>query len=151
MANEHLATALAHRQLAKAYPQLVTAPPRSRETVLLVAVQGELHVLGLRMVADVLEGAGFAVHYAGADVPTASLRDVLRRLEPAVVGLSTTIGTDPSAVVGAIDLIRDEHPGAGIMIGGARASVAHGRPGVHAVHRAGDALAVVERLVARAV
>ena len=149
VADEHLATALAHRQLAKAYPLLVTRPAFSREPVLLMGVQGELHVLGLRMIADVLEGAGFAVHFAGADVPTQAIKDAVRRLEPAVVGLSTTIGTDPEAVLGAIDTIREARPQTGILVGGARAAAAERHRDVQAIQRAGDALAAVEAIVAK--
>ncbi len=149
VADEHLATALAHRQLTRAYPYLVTAAPFSREPVLLLGVQGELHVLGLRMIADVLEGAGFAVHFAGADVPTPAITDAVRRLEPAVVGISTTIGDDPDRILAAIDAIRAARPGAGILVGGARAAGAARHRDVLAVHRAGEALAAVEGIVAR--
>jgi len=147
VADEHLATALAHRQLAKAYPRLVTHPASSRPPVLLLGVEGELHVFGLRMIADVLEGAGFAVHYAGADVPNAALADAVRRLEPAVVGFSTTIGTSPEAVLEAVDVVRAARPDAGIMVGGARAELVGRLRGVRAVHRAGDALQAVEEVV----
>jgi MerR family transcriptional regulator, light-induced transcriptional regulator len=59
VADEHLATAISNVALARLFPQLLSAPARSRERVLLAAVAGEHHVLGLRMVADVLERAGF--------------------------------------------------------------------------------------------
>lgn len=37
------------------------------------AVDGEHHVLGLRMVADVFEGAGYDVRFLGANAPESSL------------------------------------------------------------------------------
>ena len=59
VADEHVATVLSYRALLPLQEPLQIAPPRSRERVVLAAVEGQAHVLGLRMVADVLEGAGF--------------------------------------------------------------------------------------------
>jgi hypothetical protein len=69
VADEHVATVLSYRALLPLQELLQIAPPRSRERVVLAAVEGQAHVLGLRMVADVLEGAGFEVLYLGADDP----------------------------------------------------------------------------------
>ena len=76
VADEHAATGLSYRALLPLQEPLQIAPPRSRERVVLAAVEGQTHVLGLRMVADVLEGAGFEVLYLGADVPSGALRSV---------------------------------------------------------------------------
>ncbi|HEX6601724.1 MAG TPA: B12-binding domain-containing protein, partial [Solirubrobacterales bacterium] len=77
VADEHMATALTHRVLASLRPpgqveagdEKKAAPQR----VMLAAVEGEQHALGLRMAADVLEDAGFHAIYLGADVPTEAL------------------------------------------------------------------------------
>jgi diguanylate cyclase (GGDEF)-like protein len=57
----------------------------------LAAAEGEHHVLGLRMAADVLEGAGFDVLYLGADVPCDALLSACRAHRPAILGLSATM------------------------------------------------------------
>jgi MerR family transcriptional regulator, light-induced transcriptional regulator len=67
VADEHLATAISHGVLIRLFDALSLAPECSRQRVLLAAVQGQHHVLGLRMVADVLEGAGFDVLFLGAN------------------------------------------------------------------------------------
>ncbi|MGA2926541.1 MAG: PAS domain S-box protein, partial [Solirubrobacteraceae bacterium] len=59
VAEEHLATAVSHHVLARLYPGLLAHTQRRSDTVLVAAVHGEHHVLGLRMVADVFEGAGY--------------------------------------------------------------------------------------------
>jgi hypothetical protein len=64
IADEHVATALSHRALLPLQEPLQIAPPRSRERVVLAAVEGQAHVLGLRMVAYVLEGL-YAAKAAG--------------------------------------------------------------------------------------
>ena len=69
IAEEHLASSVISRMLTRLAPLLITAPARSRPAVLMAGAQGERHVLGLQMASDVLEGAGYAVKYAGADLP----------------------------------------------------------------------------------
>lgn len=87
VADEHLATAITVEEIARLY-ELAPAPALFREEVLLAAVEGEEHVLGLRMSADLLQGAGFRTRYLGADVAIASLEQELRAAPPAVVVLS---------------------------------------------------------------
>lgn len=102
VADEHLATAISQQALIRLYPALQIARPRSRPEVLLAAVEGQQHTLGLRMVADVLEGAGFDVLYLGADVPTSSLIDMVRNHEPAVTGLGCSFAAGAGALVDAL-------------------------------------------------
>ena len=63
VAQEHLATAVSHHVLARLYPGVLGHVRRGGDTVVVAAVHGEHHVLGLRMVADVFEGAGFDVRF----------------------------------------------------------------------------------------
>ena len=102
VADEHLATAISQQALIRLYPALQVAPPRSRPGVLIAAVEGQQHTLGLRMVADVLEGAGFDVLYLGANVPTASLVEMVRTHEPAVTALGCSFAAGGGALVDAL-------------------------------------------------
>jgi diguanylate cyclase (GGDEF)-like protein len=118
VADEHLATALSYRALLPLQEPLQIAPPRSRERVVLAAVAGQAHVLGLRMVADVLEGAGFDVLYLGADVPAGALREFVADHKPAVVGLSSTQSRDGPRIAEAIVAIHEIRPECRVMLGG---------------------------------
>ena len=69
VADEHLATEISQRVAARLFWRALNGRPRRRERVVMAAVQGEEHVLGLRLAADVLESAGFDVLYLGADLP----------------------------------------------------------------------------------
>jgi diguanylate cyclase (GGDEF)-like protein len=86
--------------------------------VLLAAVEGQHHVLGLRMVADVLEGAGFDVLYLGADVPTASLAEMIREYRPTATGLSCTFPGRSQVLIDAIIAIADSGAETRIFLGG---------------------------------
>ncbi len=117
-AEEHLATGVSYRALLPLQEPLQTAPPRSRERVVLAAVAGQTHVLGLRMVADVLEGAGFDVLNLGADVPADALQEFVADHEPAVLGLTSTLPRDGPRLAEAIVATHGIHPECRIMLGG---------------------------------
>jgi diguanylate cyclase (GGDEF)-like protein len=118
VADEHVATGLSYRALLPLQEPLQIAPPRSRERVVLAAVEGQTHVLGLRMVADVLEGAGFDMLYLGADVPCGALRAFVAEHMPAIIGLTSTQGRDAPCLEAAIVAIHDVHPAGRVMLGG---------------------------------
>ena len=118
VADEHLATAISHGVLIRLFDALSVTRTRSRELVLLAAVEGQRHNLGLRMIADVLEGAGFEVLFLGADVPLDALRGFVAEHQPAVIGLGFGIATDVSHLAEAIQAIHEVSPEPRIMLGG---------------------------------
>src|SRR6202030_3719458 len=56
--------------------------------VLLACVASNRHTIGLRMVADSFQLAGWDIQYLGADVPTPSLIGQIAEWSPDLVGLS---------------------------------------------------------------
>lgn len=121
IADEHLATAIVHTTLTRVYPNLVTAEPRTRGCVLLAGADGEEHVLGLRMIADVLEGGGFDVRNVGGALPPAALAAAVRRHRPVLVGLADTMGGALS-LRRSMEAVRAVEPEMPILLGGAGAS-----------------------------
>lgn len=110
IAGEHLATAISQGVMARLFPRLLHSEPRSRELVMLAAAQGEQHVLGLRMIADTLEGAGFDVRYLGADVPLEALLEACRKHRPAVLGLGAHMGLSaPTLILEIQEVAKLEH------------------------------------------
>jgi diguanylate cyclase (GGDEF)-like protein len=118
VADEHLATAISSGVLVRLFDALSVARARSRESVLLAEVAGQHHVLGLRMVADVLEGAGFDVLFLGADVPVGALRSFVSEHQPAVTGLGFGIDTDVHSLAEAIIAVHDASAEPRLMLGG---------------------------------
>jgi diguanylate cyclase (GGDEF)-like protein len=118
VADEHLATAISHSVLVRLFDALATAPPRSCPKVLLAAPEGQHHVLGLRMIADVLEGAGFDVLYLGPDVPVRALSAAVAQHQPAIVGLSFAISSNVANLAASILAVHEAHPEAKVMLGG---------------------------------
>ncbi len=120
VAEEHLATAISERALMRLFEKLTadqTAQP-AREKVLLAASAGQHHVLGLRMVADVLEGAGFDVVHLGADMPVEGLTAYVEEHQPEVVGITFGMAADVSSLADTLGAIHDCAPATRIMLGG---------------------------------
>jgi len=120
VADEHLASSITQRAMIQLFAALSAGHirQRSRERVMLAAVEGQRHVLGLRMVADVLEGAGFDVLYLGEDVPVQSLLESVTQHRPAVVGLGFGIASDVSSLADSVAAIHELAPETRIMLGG---------------------------------
>jgi methanogenic corrinoid protein MtbC1 len=128
-ADEHLATAITERVLADVYPSLFEAPPLSRETVLVASVHGETHVLGSRMNADVLEGAGFRVIFLGGDLPHPDLLAAIERHRPAAVLLGATSTWASDALRDAVDRIGENDSALPVLVGGPAARSVPGEGG----------------------
>jgi len=148
VSGEHLATAISQGVMARLFPRLLHAEPRSREVVMLAATQGEQHVLGLRMIADTLEGAGFDVRYLGPDVPPGALLDACRKHRPAVLGLGASMGLNvPHLILAIQEVAKLEHPPV-VFVGG-RAVGEAVRSGLEApvVQACEEVVPVVDRLL----
>jgi methanogenic corrinoid protein MtbC1 len=129
VADEHLATALTHRVLAALRPPLgpeaeQAGPLRGR--VMLAAVEGEQHALGLRMAADVLEDAGFRPIYLGGDVPTDALLQAISSLSPDSLVLGVTMPDLAPQLHEVADAVRKAHPQLGLLVGGQAATPPEG-------------------------
>ncbi len=118
VADEHLATALTHRVLASVYGVSFGRSTSRPGRILLAAVPGQQHALGLRMAADVLELSGYEVNYLGADVPVDALVSAVASRAPDLVGLSSTLAPDASSLEVAVSQLREAFPELPILLGG---------------------------------
>lgn len=126
VAEEHQATAISQLALAILYDQLPRAP-RNGKRVLLACVEGELHDMGSRIVADFLEMDGFEVRLLGANVPAASLAERVTAEAPDLVALSATMSFHLQALERAIAAIRATARGqVPVLVGGRAFSWATG-------------------------
>jgi MerR family transcriptional regulator, light-induced transcriptional regulator len=152
VADEHLATAITQGVMALVYPSLYDRPPLSAERILLACVEGDRHVLGLRMIADVLEGHGFDVIFLGPDIPLPALLASIERYQPEVVALGATA---PSAGVSLLETVREltsRWPDLAIIVGGGSVpkQLSGSDSDVEVVGDAAQATAAVERALERA-
>ena len=146
---EHLATAISEDIAALISHRVLDAPPASRERVMMSAVQGEHHVLGLRLAADVLEGAGYDVLYLGADVPLDALLTACRIHRPDVVGLTVGMSLNVPTVIREVhEVTQLEHAPRAMVGGRAAADAVRYGLSVPVVAHSDEVLAAVEALLA---
>jgi methanogenic corrinoid protein MtbC1 len=89
VAQEHLATAIAQAVMARGLMKCAV-PPSNGKKVLLACVAGNNHTVGLQMVADGLQLAGWDVQNLGANVPTGALIQHIGHFRPQLLGLSVS-------------------------------------------------------------
>jgi len=118
---EHLRSAVVRTIVEALYPQVLrvkaSATPVGR-SVLLACPPEEGHDLGLRMVADRFEMAGWTVYFLGADTPLDELVDASGRLGVEALALSSSTHFHRVALRRHIDRLRRELPDVRIWLGG---------------------------------
>jgi methanogenic corrinoid protein MtbC1 len=123
VADEHYVTAATQSALAVLRSKLPQAE-RHGKRALAASVGGDLHDIGIRMVADLLESEGWQVDCLGANMPTVDLVehavDEMGRQQFHLIALSASTGLAVRAIAGAIEALRAASPEARtpVMVGG---------------------------------
>lgn len=90
VAQEHLATALSESWLAQGAGRPRPVPDNGLRA-LFACLAGNHHVLGLHMVADAFEAAGWTTNCLGANTGLEALVEQVRAFRPHLAGLSATL------------------------------------------------------------
>jgi methanogenic corrinoid protein MtbC1 len=121
VAQEHYCTAATQVIMSQLYPYVFRTPKLGHRMVA-ACVNGELHELGIRMVADFFEMEGWDTYYLGANTPVKSLLESLSQFQAEILCISATINFNVSALSELITLIRQSADTSKIKI------LAGGRP-----------------------
>ena len=118
---EHLASATVRTIVEIVYPGVLKAKaevaPAGR-SVLLACPPEEAHDLGLRMVADRFDMAGWATYFLGPDTPVEEIAAAARQLGVDGVVMSSSTHFHRLAVRHAVDAIKKELPDTDVWVGG---------------------------------
>jgi MerR family transcriptional regulator, light-induced transcriptional regulator len=118
---EHLASAIVRTIVEILYPGVLkakaAAPPADR-TVLLACPPDEGHDLGLRMVADRFDMAGWTTYFLGPDTPVEEIADAARRLGADAIVMSSSTHFHRLAVRHAVDELKAALPTVDVWVGG---------------------------------
>lgn len=90
VAQEHFCTAATQLIICQLYPRIFSGQ-RNGKVFVGACVSSELHELGIRMVTDSFELAGWDTHFLGANTPSHSVIDHLERTGADIIGLSATV------------------------------------------------------------
>jgi MerR family transcriptional regulator, light-induced transcriptional regulator len=151
VADEHIATEITVRVLALQREAERVGQSRGGRRAILATPAGEFHMVALRMVANLLRGAGYDVVMLGADVPAIALAAAARRLEAHVICMSLTMPGRANQVLSAFDEVRRARPSAAFVVGGRGLSVEWQlRPEVHVCGRVSETVEAVDAMVKHA-
>lgn len=113
---EHFCTAATQMIMSQLYPYVFSMGERIGKRMVAVCVGGEVHEIGLRMVSDFFEMAGWDTYYLGANVPLASVLQAIDEPPADLLAISSTITTHLYATQQLIDAVRAQKAGAAIKI-----------------------------------
>jgi MerR family transcriptional regulator, light-induced transcriptional regulator len=127
VAQEHFCTAATQLIMSQLYPHIFRTERAGRRLVA-ACVGGELHEMGVRMVADFFEMAGWDTYYLGANTPADSIVRTLEERRAHVLGISTTITFHVGEAADLIARVRASTAGkrVKILVGGYPFKVAEG-------------------------
>jgi methanogenic corrinoid protein MtbC1 len=148
VADEHIATEISIRVLALQREAQRMVEARGDHRVILAAPAGELHVVALRMVDNLLRNAGYNVVMLGADVPMEALAASVSRRRPHVVCLTATMAGGADQAVATIRAVQRRWPTVRFVIGGRSLPLRiHSRPGLEVCRRVSDVVEAVDAMV----
>lgn len=90
IAQEHYATAVTQLIMSRLYPYIFTTK-KNGYTMVATCVGGELHEMGIRMVADFFEMAGWDTFYLGANTPASTIVGTLEQRGAHILAVSATM------------------------------------------------------------
>lgn len=108
VAHEHYCTA-ATQQIMSGLYQHVFASTRKGKTLVACSISGELHELGVRMVADYFEMDGWDTYYLGANMPDKQLQEALIEHRADVLALSVSLPIHVSKTAALIEKVRNNN------------------------------------------
>jgi MerR family transcriptional regulator, light-induced transcriptional regulator len=108
VAAEHYFSAATESLMGQLYPFLTRSTDRLGSMVA-VAVGGELHQIGLRMVTDTLEEEGWECFYLGTNAPTSDIFQAVIDRDADILAISATMEFGVDVVANTIRHIRSRH------------------------------------------
>jgi MerR family transcriptional regulator, light-induced transcriptional regulator len=119
---EHYASHTVRTIVEALYPTVTlqaAAVQRRGETVLLVCPPKEEHELGLRMLSDRFELAGYRTVFIGADTPIAEIIEAASAVSADIVAMSVSTVFELVELRCFVDQVRAGLPGTRVVLGGA--------------------------------
>ncbi len=119
VAQEHYCTAATQLVISQLYPYLFALPKKGRKLVA-ASVGGELHELGLRVVADLFEADGWDTVYLGANLPAGDVVRAVEEHRPDLLLVSVTMAPHLPGAEQLIARVRSSEAGraAKVLVGG---------------------------------
>jgi methanogenic corrinoid protein MtbC1 len=117
IAEEHVVTSTTERAMSVLAYHAQKQPPNGL-TVMSAAVAGNVHDIGVRLVSDFFEFAGWRSICLGSDLPANEIAQAAKFFDTSLVLLSAALSTQLQAIRETVRAIRELDIGCKIMVGG---------------------------------
>lgn len=120
VAQEHQAVAITRSIISSLYYKVCRDKAmESKGKIILTCPNNELHDMGIRMLANLLEMEGWDIRYLGANVPSDAVIEMIKKVAPVMVGISCTMPFNIDNVKELIEMIKSETPEKpSVLVGG---------------------------------
>jgi len=105
VAQEHYCTAATQLIMSQLYPYIFSTAKIGR-TMVATCTGGDLHEIGVRMISDFFEMAGWDTIYLGANTPTRGIIEMLLERRADLLAISATMGFHVRGVTELIETVR---------------------------------------------
>lgn len=92
---------------------------RSKATVVIATVKGDVHDIGKNIVKTVAANYGYRMIDMGRDVPTEKILEAIEEYNPQAVALSALMTTTLDNMTETVNAVKERYPDIKIMVGGA--------------------------------
>jgi methanogenic corrinoid protein MtbC1 len=106
VAHEHFFSAATQLIMSELYPSINKNSGKTGRVAIAACVAGELHEIGLRMVADILELGGWRTYYLGASMPELSIIEMINEKKAQLLVLSCCLPINGPALRELIATVR---------------------------------------------
>lgn len=106
IAHEHYTTAITQLSLSLLYPRMLLNRTLLGHSIVALSVGSEAHEVGIRMISDLLEQAGWRTAYLGADVPHRDVIEQVAQQRADVLAVSATMAGHIGSVRQLIEQLR---------------------------------------------
>ena len=117
IAEEHIVTSTTQRAMSVLAYQAEKQPSNGL-TVVSAAVAGNSHDIGVRMVSDFFEFAGWRAICLGGDLPATEIAQAVKFFDTSLVLLSVALSTQLKALRETVQAVRELNKKCKIMVGG---------------------------------
>jgi methanogenic corrinoid protein MtbC1 len=108
VAEEHFCSAVTQLIMSQLYPQIF-ATPRIGKRLVATCIGGDLHEIGVRMVADFFEMDGWDTYYLGANTPLDGIVEAVIARHADVLAISATMTYHVPAVAEVVRSVRQRN------------------------------------------
>ncbi|MFA6448113.1 MAG: cobalamin-dependent protein [bacterium] len=125
VAQEHFCTYVTQMVMSQMYPMIFSSKKNGKKLVA-TSVAGELHEIGIRMVADFFEMEGWDTYYLGASSPQESIVETVVERGADLLAVSATITFNLEAAMSLVRRVRADEAckSVKILVGGRLFNVA---------------------------